>query len=112
MSTITEIIVDRKSTKRYIRDVDRQSTKSQKGGKNMNNDLLRKVIQDRGVKVSVLADKMGISRQSLHLKLNGDRSFDQGEIMAIKTNLRLSDKEFMSIFFSESVDKLSQEVAK
>lgn len=76
----------------------------------MNNDLLREVIQDRGIKVSVLADKMGISRQSLHLKLNGDRSFDQGEIMALKTNLRLSNEEFMSIFFSEPVDKLSREV--
>lgn len=76
----------------------------------MNNDLLREVIQDRGIKVSVLADKMGISRQSLHLKLNGDRSFDQGEIMALKTNLRLSDEEFMSIFFSEPVDKMSREV--
>lgn len=76
----------------------------------MNNDLLREVIQERGIKVSVLADKMGISRQSLHLKLNGDRSFDQGEIMALKTNLRLSDEEFMSIFFSEPVDKLSRGV--
>lgn len=77
----------------------------------MNNDLLKEVIQDRGIKVSVLADKMGISRQSLYLKLDGKRSFDQGEIMAIKTNLRLSDAEFMSIFFSERVDNLSQEVA-
>ena len=74
----------------------------------MNNGLLKEVIQDRGVKVSVLADKIGISRQSLHMKLNGERSFDQGEIMAIKTTLRLSDEEFMEIFFSDSVDNLSQ----
>ena len=64
----------------------------------MNNGLLKEVIQDRGIKVSALADKMGISRQSLHMKLNGKRSFDQGEIMALKINLRLSDEEFMSIF--------------
>lgn len=76
----------------------------------MNHELLKETIQDRGVKVSVLADKMGISRQSLHLKLNGERSFDQGEIMAIKTNLRLSDDEFMEIFFNGVVDNLSQEV--
>lgn len=72
----------------------------------MNHELLRGIIQDRGVKVSVLADKIGISRQSLHMKLNGERSFDQGEIMAIKTNLRLSDTEFMEIFFNDRVDKL------
>ena len=72
----------------------------------MNHEMLRGIIQDRGVKVSVLADKIGISRQSLHMKLNGERSFDQGEIMAIKTNLRLSDTEFMEIFFNDFVDKL------
>lgn len=65
----------------------------------MNHELLKNIIQDRGVKVSVLADKIGISRQSLHMKLNGERSFDQGEIMAIKTNLRLSDTEFLEVFF-------------
>lgn len=78
----------------------------------MNHALLRDTIQDRGIKVSVLADKIGISRQSLHMKLNGERSFDQGEIMAIKINLRLSDEEFMSIFFNDRVDNLSQEVKR
>lgn len=78
----------------------------------MNHALLRDTIQDRGIKVSVLADKIGISRQSLHMKLNGERSFDQGEIMAIKINLRLSDEEFMAIFFNERVDNLSQEVSQ
>ena len=76
----------------------------------MNNDLLKKVIQDRGIKVSVLADKMGISRQSLHMKLNGERTFDQGEIMALKTNLYLTDEEFMQIFFNDDVEENSTEV--
>lgn len=78
----------------------------------MNHALLRDTIQDRGIKVSVLADKIGISRQSLHMKLNGERTFDQGEIMAIKVNLRLSDEEFMTIFFNDRVDNLSQEVKR
>lgn len=73
----------------------------------MNNDLLKEVIQDSGVKVSVLADKIGISRQSLYMKLNGERTFDQGEIMALKTNLHLSDEQFMLIFFNDGVDKNS-----
>ena len=76
----------------------------------MNHELLKDTIQDRGVKVSVLADKIGISRQSLYLKLSGERTFDQGEIMSIKTTLRLSDEEFMKIFFNDSVDRLSREV--
>ena len=73
----------------------------------MNNDLLKEVIKDSGVKVTVLADKIGISRQSLSLKLNGDRSFDQAEIMSLKTNLHLSDEQFMEIFFNDAVDSLS-----
>ncbi len=73
----------------------------------MNNDLLKEVIQDKGVKVTVLAEKIGISRQSLYMKLNGDRTFDQGEIMALKTNLHLSDEQFMEIFFNDDVDKSS-----
>lgn len=76
----------------------------------MNHELLKDTIQNRGVKVSVLAEKIGITRQSLHMKLNGERSFDQGEIMSIKINLRLSDEEFMEIFFNDNVDKLSREV--
>jgi len=73
----------------------------------MNNDLLKEVIQDNGVKVSVLADKIGISRQSLYMKLNGERAFDQGEIMALKTNLHLSDDQFMEIFFNDVVEEKS-----
>ena len=73
----------------------------------MNNEKLKEVIQDSGIKISVLADKIGISRQSLYMKVNGDRSFDQGEIMALKSNLHLSDEQFMTIFFSDDVDKLS-----
>lgn len=73
----------------------------------MNNDLLKEVIQDNGVKVSVLADKIGISRQSLYMKLNGERAFDQGEIMALKTNLHLSDDQFMEIFFNDAVEENS-----
>lgn len=75
----------------------------------MNNEKLKEVIQESGVKVSVLADKIGISRQSLHMKLNGDRNFDQGEIMSLKTILHLSDAQFLEIFFNDSVDSLSSE---
>lgn len=74
----------------------------------MNNEKLKEVIQDSGVKVSVLADKIGISRQSLHMKLNGERNFDQGEIMSLKTYLHLSDEQFIEIFFNDGVDSLSR----
>ena len=73
----------------------------------MNNAKLREVIQESGIKVSALADKIGISRQSLHMKLDGERNFNQGEIMALKTYLHLSDEQFMEIFFNDAVEHLS-----
>lgn len=79
-----------------------------KEGEPMNNVKLKEVIQNSGIKVSALADKIGISRQSLHMKLNGERNFDQGEIMSLKTHLHLSDDQFIEIFFSDGVDNLSQ----
>jgi len=78
----------------------------------MQNEKLKKVIEEQGIKMSFLADKMGISRQSLYLKLKGEREFDQGEIMSLKKVLRLSDKEFLTIFFGKAVDNLSSKVEK
>lgn len=78
----------------------------------MQNEMLRKVIDDQGLKMSALADKVGMSRQSLYLKIKGDREFDQGEMMSLKKALRLSDKEFMAIFFGNCVDKLSSREEK
>ena len=73
----------------------------------MNNDLLTEVIKDRCIKVSALADKMGITRQSLHQKLKGEREFGQGEILTLKNVLHLSDDQFMQIFFDDDVEELS-----
>lgn len=72
----------------------------------MNGEKLRKAIDDKGIKITALANKMGISRQSLYSKIKGTRVFDQGEMLALKTSLNMSDKEFMSIFFGSDVEKL------
>lgn len=73
----------------------------------MNNCLLNEAIKDSGISVTVLAEKMGISRASLYNKLKGDSSFDQGEIMSLKTILHLEDDKFIEIFFDNRVDNLS-----
>lgn len=73
----------------------------------MNYELLKEVIRDNGVKMSFLADKIGISRQALHMKINGERTFTQGEIMALKTALHLSDEQFLQIFFDDDVEQIS-----
>lgn len=69
----------------------------------MNYELLRAFIRDTGIKVSVLAEKIGMTRQSLHAKLSGDRVFTQSEIMALKIALHMNDDDFMHIFFTEWV---------
>jgi len=76
---------------------------TEEGGKTMNYELLRSYIKDSGLKISFLADKIGITRQSLNAKINGRRSFSQSEIMALKQALRLDDDTFMRIFFTECV---------
>lgn len=73
----------------------------------MENELLKKAIEENGIKLTALADKMGISRQSLYFKLKGERAFNQGEMMSIKRILNLSDRQFMSIFFGKRVEKFS-----
>lgn len=72
----------------------------------MNYIELEMVIKDSGLKKSYIADKIGMSRQGFYLKLNGERQFSQSEIMGLKEVLRLSDKQFMRIFFNESVGKM------
>lgn len=69
----------------------------------MNHELLRTFIRNNGLKVSFLADKIGMTRQSLHAKLNGTRPFTQAEIMALKIALHMDDDTFMRIFFAECV---------
>ncbi len=69
----------------------------------MNYELLRAYIRDSGIKVSYLAEKIGMTRQSLHAKLNGSRTFTQSEIMALKIALHMNDEDFMRIFFAECV---------
>lgn len=69
----------------------------------MNYELLRAFIRASGIKVSYLADKIGMTRQSLHAKLNGNRTFTQSEIMALKIALHMNDEDFMHIFFAECV---------
>lgn len=69
----------------------------------MNYELLRAFIRDSGVKVSFLADKIGISRQGLHAKIAGLRPFTQSEMMALKIALHMNDEDFMRIFFAECV---------
>ena len=76
----------------------------------MNYLELETAIKDSGMMKSKIADNVGISRQALYLKLNGEREFTQGEVFKLKKVLHLSDDRFLKIFFNDSVGEMPTEV--
>lgn len=70
-----------------------------------NSELLKKKIEESGLKISHIASFVGISRQLLWKKVNNKTSFNQYEIEKMCSILKitkLSEKE--SIFFARNVD--------
>lgn len=70
----------------------------------MNLEALNSKIQEISIPLSKIADKMGISRQSLYLKLSGDRKFKSSEANSICEILRLTKEEKIYIFFNSDDD--------
>lgn len=62
--------------------------------------MLRERIDRDGIKKTKLADRLGLTPQGFRNKLNGDSEFNRKELEALKDALHLSDREFMSLFFS------------
>ncbi|MBO4579822.1 MAG: toxin-antitoxin system, antitoxin component, Xre family protein [Clostridiales bacterium] len=71
--------------------------------------LLKSTIDERGVKIVSIAEKMEISREGLYKKLSGDAEFKASEIEKITDALRLSKSERDSIFFAKEVERNSTE---
>lgn len=64
-----------------------------------NTELLLNIIKENGLKITWIADKMGISRVSLSNKVNNKTPFNQYEIASITDILHLSVKTKNAIFF-------------
>lgn len=70
-----------------------------------NTTLLKRKIVESGLKISFIAEYVGISRQLLWKKINNMTPFNQFEIEKMCRVLRiesLAEKE--AIFFAENVD--------
>ena len=63
-------------------------------------DAMTKVLKARGVKLGVIADRLGVSEATFRNKRKGKTEFTQTEISAFCDCLRLSDGERNSIFFA------------
>lgn len=69
--------------------------------------MLESIINDSGKKRTYLADKIGITVQSLKLKIDNKSDFKSSEVTSLCQELgitKLTDKE--RIFFAKEVDKM------
>jgi uncharacterized protein YcgL (UPF0745 family) len=75
------------------------------GGFKMNLSYLNDRIALSRVPIVALAEMLGISRQSMYLKMKGEREFKTSEVTKLCEVLRLTDEEKTLVFFAEEVDK-------
>lgn len=70
-----------------------------------NTKLLRETIKDSGLKLQAIADKLGISRFSLQLKIDNRFQFKSEEIQELCKILEITSlQEKEDIFFANEVD--------
>ena len=73
----------------------------------MNLKYLNNKIDEINIPITTIAEKMGLSRQSLYLKLNGLREFKASEMIKICDILRLTSEEKNFIFLQIRLTKLT-----
>lgn len=69
-----------------------------------NRKLLEEQIQSSGIKMSHIADFLGISRASLNNKISGKNEFKVSELLQMQKVLSLDDKTTRDIFLQENVN--------
>ena len=62
--------------------------------------LLRKIIQDKGVKLKFIATELGITTNGLRLKIDNDNEFKASEIAKLLDILELNEDQLHKIFFA------------
>lgn len=76
-----------------------------KGGEKMtNSELLKKKIDEKGLKINFIVKELGISRTALYHKINNNSYFNQNEIQKLCKLLAINKTEKEKIFFAENVN--------
>lgn len=73
-----------------------------------NTEKLKQRIRDSGYKLGYIAEKVGLSRYGLYLKINNNNGFTINEVTALCDLLgidTLEEKE--EIFFAKQVDEIA-----
>lgn len=74
----------------------------------VNSELLQKEIEDLGIKQSVLAEKCGVSRQTINSWLNNPNNISASNARKLADALRITDSEnLLAIFFAPNVEESS-----
>lgn len=68
-------------------------------------ELLQDTITQSGLKKQYIAEQLGLSRQGLRLKLNGEHEFLETEMQKLCELLSLNKQQRDRIFFAKKVDK-------
>ena len=76
-----------------------------KGSDKLDCILLTDIIDERGFTKNEIAEQLGLSRQGLYNKLNGEKEFKASEIRKLSRLLNLSDSDKNQIFFNDYVDE-------
>lgn len=71
-----------------------------------NTELLKESINNRGIKIKFIAEKLGITTTGLSKKMNNEIEFKATEIQIICDILNINDLKLKNrIFFANKVDK-------
>lgn len=70
---------------------------------------LKTLLKKNGITQNELADVLGLTYQTISIKMNGHKDFTQSEIRAIKTLLGLTPVELDDIFFSSDEEDVETE---
>ncbi len=63
-------------------------------------EKLRGIIDDSGISITAIAAKIGISREGLYKKIQGETEFKASEIAKMKEILHLDDETRDAVFFA------------
>ncbi len=73
----------------------------------LNRKLLKETIEDRGITISALSRKTGLSREAVYRKLkNPNSDFTASQIISFTKALRLTPEERDSIFFNSDMNHI------
>lgn len=69
-----------------------------------NSQLLNEAIIDSGLKITYIANRLGITREGFYNKLKNETEFKASEIVVMQKILNLSNSKRDKIFFAEEVE--------